>query len=130
MAHHLGMSILAAVNALEEGAVRRLFLADPEMAAYTLQHPGHAGLETPEWNVAKFMGFSFDDTDVYKTIEGASYVLQTYPDQKLKAYIDSVLDVVGAAQEPDGYLYTARTINPAHPHQWAPRNIWSRSCRC
>ena len=36
MAHHLGMSILAAVNALEEGAVRRLFLADPEMAAYTL----------------------------------------------------------------------------------------------
>ena len=83
-----------------------------EMAAYTLQHPGHAGLEMPEWNVAKFMGFSFDDTDVYKTIEGASYVLQTYPDQKLKAYIDSVLDVVGAAQEPDGYLYTARTINP------------------
>lgn len=66
-----------------------------EMAAYTLQHPGHAGLETPEWDVSKFMGFSFDDTDVYKTIEGASYVLQTYPDEKLKAYIDSVLDVVG-----------------------------------
>ena len=36
MAHHLGMSVLAAVNALEEGAVQRLFLADPEMAAYTL----------------------------------------------------------------------------------------------
>ena len=35
-----------------------------EMAAYTLQHPGHAGLETAEWDVAKFMGFSFDDTDV------------------------------------------------------------------
>ena len=51
-------------------------------------------------------GFSFDDTDVYKTIEGASYVLQTYPDAKLQAYIDSVLDIVGAAQEPDGYLYT------------------------
>ena len=95
-----------------------------EMAAYTLQHPGHPGLQTPEWDVAKFMGFSFDDTDVYKTIEGASYVLQTYPDQKLKAYIDSVLDVVGAAQEPDGYLYTARTINPEHPHQWAAKNRW------
>ena len=95
-----------------------------EMAAYTLQHPGHPGLQTPEWDVAKFMGFSFDDTEVYKTIEGASYVLQTYPDAKLKAYIDSVLDVVAAAQEPDGYLYTARTINPEHPHQWAAKNRW------
>ena len=95
-----------------------------EMAAYTLQHPGHPGLQTPEWDVAKFMGFSFDDTDVYKTIEGASYVLQTYPDAKLKAYIDSVLNVVAAAQEPDGYLYTARTINPEHPHQWAAKNRW------
>ena len=95
-----------------------------EMAAYTLQHPGHPGLQTPEWDVSKFMGFSFDDTDVYKTIEGASYVLQTYPDAKLKAYIDSVLDVVGAAQEPDGYLYTARTINPEHPHQWSGKQRW------
>ena len=96
-----------------------------EMAAYTLQHPGHPGLQTPEWDVAKFMGFSFDDTDVYKTIEGASYELQTYPDAKLKAYIDSVLDVVGAAQEPDGYLYTARTINPEHPHGWAANKRWA-----
>ena len=96
-----------------------------EMAAYTLQHPGHPGLKTPEWDVAKFMGFSFDDTDVYKTIEGASYVLQTYPDAKLKAYIDSVLDVVGAAQESDGYLYTARTINPEHPHGWAANRRWA-----
>ena len=96
-----------------------------EMAAHTLQHPGHPGLQTPEWNVARFMGFSFDDTDVYKTIEGASYVLQTYPDAKLKAYIDSVLDVVAAAQEPDGYLYTARTINPQHPHGWAANKRWA-----
>ncbi|MBQ7420506.1 MAG: glycoside hydrolase family 127 protein [Prevotella sp.] len=94
------------------------------MAAYTLQHPGHDGLNTPKWDVSKFMGFSFDDTDVYKTIEGASYVLQTYPDEKLKTYIDSVLDVVAAAQEPDGYLYTARTINPEHPHQWSGKKRW------
>ena len=95
-----------------------------EMAAYTLQHPGHSGLQTKEWDVSKFMGFSFDDTDVYKTIEGASYVLQSFPDAKLKAYIDSVLDVVAAAQEPDGYLYTARTINPEHPHQWSGKKRW------
>jgi hypothetical protein len=112
-----------------------------EMAAYTLQHPGHPGLQTPEWDVAKFMGFSFDDTDVYKTIEGASYVLssQETGDRRqekstdsrlldsrlLKQYIDSVLDVVAAAQEADGYLYTARTINPQHPHGWAANRRWA-----
>lgn len=97
-----------------------------EMAAYTLQHPGHEKLNTQEWDVSKFMGFPFDDTDVYKTIEGASYILQTYPDKKMKAYIDSVLNVVGAAQESDGYLYTARTINPQHPHGWSGDARWTR----
>ena len=36
-----------------------------------------------------------------------------------------VLDVVAAAQEPDGYLYTARTINPQHPHGWAANKHWA-----
>ena len=79
-----------------------------------------------EYDVSKFMGFSFDDTDVYKTIEGASYVLQTFPDKKLEAYIDSVLDIVAAAQEPDGYLYTARTINPKKPHGWSGTKRWEK----
>ncbi len=70
-------------------------------------------------------GFPFDDTDVYKTIEGASYILQTYPDPKLEAYIDSVLVIVVAAQEPDGYLNTARQMNPWHPHDWAGPERWS-----
>ncbi len=69
-------------------------------------------------------GFSFDDTDVYKTIEGASYLLQTFPNKKLKLYIDSVLNFVGKAQEPDGYLYTPRTMNPWHPHSWAGEKRW------
>ena len=64
-------------------------------------------------------GLSFDDTDVYKTIEGASYSLQTFSDKRLVQYIDSVLDIVAKAQEPDGYLYTSRTMNPKHPHEWA-----------
>ena len=74
----------------------------------------------------KVGGFSFDDTDVYKTIEGASYLLQTYPDATLEAYIDSVLAIVAAAQESDGYLYTARTMNPLHPHGWAGQERWSQ----
>ena len=71
-------------------------------------------------------GFSFDDTDPYKTIEGASYILQTYPDEELKLYIDSVLGVIASAQEPDGYLYTARTQNPEEPHHWAGPTRWSK----
>ena len=72
----------------------------------------------------KVEGLSFDDTDVYKTIEGASYSLQTYPDKKLQKYIDSILVIVTGAQEPDGYLYTARTMNPKHPHNWAGKERW------
>ncbi|MGM9699282.1 MAG: glycoside hydrolase family 127 protein [Prevotella sp.] len=71
-------------------------------------------------------GYSFDDTDVYKTIEGASYSLQTYPDKKLVQYIDSVLNIVAKAQEKDGYLYTSRTMNPKHPHEWAGDTRWSK----
>ncbi len=75
--------------------------------------------------VFKVGGLAFDDTDPYKTIEGASYILQTYPDTKLVAYIDSVLDVIASAQEPDGYLYTSRTQNPKEPHEWAGDKRWS-----
>ena len=68
--------------------------------------------------------FPFDDTDPYKTIEGASYILQTYPDKQLRAYVDSVIDIIATAQEPDGYLYTARTQNPEHPHPWSGASRW------
>jgi DUF1680 family protein len=70
--------------------------------------------------------FPFDDTDIYKTIEGASYSLSVYPDAKLDAYVDELIKKVGAAQEPDGYLYTARTIDPAHPHAWAGQERWEK----
>lgn len=79
-----------------------------------------------DYKVREFMGYSFDDTDVYKTLEGASYLLQTFPDKRLDAYMDSVIAIVAAAQEPDGYLYTARTINPQSPHPWAGHKRWER----
>jgi len=77
-------------------------------------------------DTTKVTGFSFDDTDVYKTIEGASYSMQTFPNKKLDKYIDSVLTIVAAAQEPDGYLYTARTMNPKHPHEWSGTKRWEK----
>jgi len=68
--------------------------------------------------------YPFDDTDIYKTIEGASYSLAVHPDPKLSAYIDSLIDTIGKAQEPDGYLYTARSIDPVHPQSWAGAERW------
>ena len=70
--------------------------------------------------------FPFDDTDIYKTIEGASFSMSLYPDPKMDAYIDGLITKVAAAQEPDGYLYTARTIDPAHPHKWSGMQRWER----
>ncbi len=70
--------------------------------------------------------FPFDDTDIYKTIEGASFSLSLFPDHKLEAYMDSLITIVGKAQEPDGYLYTARTIDPLHPHCWAGKERWEK----
>lgn len=71
-------------------------------------------------------GYPFDDTDIYKIIEGASYTLSVYPDPKLDAYVDSLIAKVATAQEPDGYLYTTRTIDPEHPHPWAGKKRWER----
>ncbi|MDD3522980.1 MAG: glycoside hydrolase family 127 protein, partial [Bacteroidales bacterium] len=34
--------------------------------------------------------------------------------------------LMAAAQEPDGYLYTARTMNPEHPHEWAGSKRWEK----
>lgn len=70
--------------------------------------------------------YPFDDTDIYKTIEGASYSLSLFPDAKLAAYLDSLITIIGKAQEPDGYLYTARTINPNDVHPWAGKERWEK----
>ncbi|MDP4149404.1 MAG: glycoside hydrolase family 127 protein [Bacteroidota bacterium] len=68
--------------------------------------------------------FPFDDTDIYKTIEGASYSLAVHPDTALAAYVDALIDTIGRAQESDGYLYTARTIDSLHPHPWSGPDRW------
>jgi DUF1680 family protein len=70
--------------------------------------------------------YPFDDTDIYKTIEGASFSLSLFPDKKLESYMDTLIMKIGNAQEPDGYLYTARTINPSAPHSWAGKERWER----
>jgi len=68
--------------------------------------------------------YPFDDTDVYKSIEGAAYCLMLHPDPGLEAYIDSLVVLIGAAQEPDGYLYTARTNNARRLRNWFRGERW------
>ena len=70
--------------------------------------------------------YPFDDTDIYKTIEGASYSLSLFPNAALKVYIDSLITIIGKAQEPDGYLYTARTINPNDVGLWVGKQRWEK----
>jgi uncharacterized protein len=57
-----------------------------------------------------FRGIYFNDSDVVKVIEGAAYALALQPDKKLDRYLDELIAKIAAAQEDDGYLYTARTI--------------------
>lgn len=70
-------------------------------------------------------GIFFNDSDVFKIIEGAAYALQIAPNPELEAYVDDVIDKIGAAQEDDGYLYTARTINPDNVNERCGPERWS-----
>lgn len=69
-------------------------------------------------------GTTYDDAEVYKVIEGASYLLTVKEDKELEAYIDGVIDLIASAQESDGYLFTNWTIaNPLH--EWMNGAKWT-----
>jgi len=70
--------------------------------------------------------YPFDDSDVYKAIEAAAYSLSLFPDTELEKKIEVIIGKIAKAQEPDGYLYTMRTINPKKPKvDWAGPERWS-----
>ncbi len=74
-----------------------------------------------------FQGIFFNDSDVYKVIEGAAYTLAIQPDPKLEKYLDDLIGKIAAAQEDDGYLYTARTINdPKYDFPGKAGGRWSQ----
>ena len=70
--------------------------------------------------------FPFDDTDPYKIIEGASYSLAIKYDPNLDAYLDSVITLIGAAQEPDGYLTTCVTNKCERLNRWWGTRRWEK----
>lgn len=72
----------------------------------------------------KHTGERYNDSDVFKIIEGACYSLLEAPDPELRAYADSLVTLVAEAQEDDGYLYTTRTIDPLNMAPGAGRERW------
>ena len=70
--------------------------------------------------------FPFDDTDPYKIIEGANYSLATHYDVALDHYLDSIIALIAAAQEPDGYLTTCVTNRCDRLRPWWGSGRWDR----
>ena len=70
--------------------------------------------------------FSFDDTDPYKVIEGASYSLAVHYDKQLDEYLDSIIAIIAKAQEPDGYLTTCVTNKCYRLSGWWGRSRWEK----
>jgi uncharacterized protein len=71
-----------------------------------------------------YSGRRFNDTDVYKIIEAASYSLKAKPDPALDKKVDDLVALIAASQQPDGYLFPALTIDPAHPAPGVGRERW------
>jgi len=73
----------------------------------------------------KFIGRRYNDSDVFKIMEGAAYSLRLHPDPELEEYMDDLIAKIAAAQEDDGYLFTTRTIDPENPAPGSGDKRWS-----
>jgi len=72
-----------------------------------------------------YEGQRYNDTDVYKVIEAASYSLSAHPDLELERQVEELVAIIAAAQEEDGYLYTPRSVDPASPPPGVGPERWS-----
>jgi DUF1680 family protein len=73
----------------------------------------------------EYKGERYNDTDVYKVMEGAAYTLAIGPDPELERSLDKLIAVIAAAQEEDGYLFTPRTAAPEKPVVGIGEERWS-----
>jgi len=65
----------------------------------------------------KHEGIYFNDSDVYKVMEGAAYSLQVHPDTMMRLYLDKLITIMDAAQWDDGYLYTFFSVPAKQPEK-------------
>ncbi len=71
-----------------------------------------------------YLGRRFNDTDIYKVVEAASLSLKAQPDSALEQKVDELIALIAQAQQPDGYLFPARTIDPNNPAPGVGRERW------
>lgn len=69
----------------------------------------------------KYEGTYFNDSDVYKVLQGAAYCLAQHRDAKLEARVDAIIDDIAAAQQPDGYINAYYTL-------MEPDKRWTNLC--
>ncbi|WP_424767230.1 glycoside hydrolase family 127 protein [Paenibacillus sp. sgz302251] len=98
-----------AINDRVEGAERSGAVSNFKIAA---------GLETGD-----FYGFVFQDTDVAKWLEAVAYLLETKRDVELERVADEMIEIIGKAQQPSGYLNTYFTIKE-------PDKKWTNLTEC
>lgn len=65
---------------------------------------------------AKYEGYFFNDSDVYKVLEGASFALFHRRDADLDRRVDAIITRIAAAQQPDGYLNAYFTLDTREGH--------------
>jgi hypothetical protein len=65
--------------------------------------------------------YRFNDSDVYKTLEGVAYHLALEPDDRLEQQADAIVDIVAAAQQSDGYLFTWNQLGDRE-QRWTDMN--------
>lgn len=82
-------------------------------------------LKTAKKIPGAYEGQRYNDTDVYKVLEAASFSLVSHPDPVLSKQIDDVIEIIRAAQAEDGYLYNPRQVDPAKPAQGAGPERWT-----
>lgn len=98
-----------AINDQVEGAERSGAVSNFKIAA---------GLEKGD-----FYGYVFQDSDVAKWLEAVGYLLETKRDAALEQVADEMIDIIGKAQQPDGYLNTFYTIKE-------PGKKWTNLTEC
>ena len=90
-----------ALNDQIEGAEKSHCIENFRMAAKKLKTGSCDG---------EFYGMVFQDSDVAKWLEGAAYSLAQNPDEALEKRCDEIIELIGEAQQKDGYLNTYFTV--------------------
>src|SRR6185503_20067751 len=74
----------------------------------------------------KYISRRYNDTDVFKLLEAVGYSLVLHPDPALEKIADEQIDIIAKAQQPDGYIFPAHTIDPQNPAPGVGTERWSR----